>query len=207
MHWLDVTILVVLAIGAIFGARSGLLWQVARLVTFGVSLYVCIYYHQTAQDLLAAYLTDAQPLLLSGLAYVATFLAVYLLLYGITLLLERGLRRTRLKTLDRILGAAFGFTKAALLIGAILMGLAIYPTDQTDAVLSNSLLSPVMLQGMRAVTIAVPQEYKDELNASLERIKKEGTDKAGRLGDEAARRALEEQLHFPAPPSGKSADR
>jgi membrane protein required for colicin V production len=203
MHWLDLTILVVLAIGAIFGARSGLLWQVARLVTFGVALYACIYYHQAAQDLMAAYLTDASPLLLSGLSYVVTFLAVYLVLYGITLLLERGLKRTRLKTLDRILGAGFGFTKAALLIGAVLMGLAIYPTDQTDAVLANSLLSPMLLQGMRAVTIAVPQEYRDQLNASLERIKKEGADKAGRLGDEAAHRAIEEQLHFPAPPTGK----
>jgi membrane protein required for colicin V production len=207
MHWLDATILVVLAIGAIFGARSGLLWQVARLVTFGVSLYACIYYHQLVQDLLAGYLTDASPLLLGALSYVATFVAVYLLLYGITLLLERGLRRTRLKALDRFLGAVFGFAKAALLIGAALMAVAIFPTDATDAVLANSVLSPPLLQGMRAVTIAVPQQYRDELNASLERIKKEGADKADQLGHEAARRAIEDQLHFPAPPSGKAAER
>ena len=78
MHWLDVTILVVLAIGALFGARSGLLWQVARLVTFGVSLYTCIYYHQLVQDLLAPYLPDASPLLLTGISYVATLSLIHI---------------------------------------------------------------------------------------------------------------------------------
>ena len=42
MHWLDILILVVLGIGAAMGFASGLLWQVARIVGLGVSLYVAI---------------------------------------------------------------------------------------------------------------------------------------------------------------------
>jgi membrane protein required for colicin V production len=199
MHWLDITLLVVLALGALLGARSGLLWQVARIVTFGVAFYVAIYYHEPVADLLKTYLTGTSPLLVSALSYAAAFCAVYLVLYGITLLLERALKASRLKALDRFLGAGFGLLKAALFVGAVLMGVALYSTPQTDAVMAESKLAPVLLEGMRAVSVAVPQNYKDDLNASLERIRKEGIKKAGELGDEATRKALEEQLKLPAP--------
>lgn len=204
MHWLDITLLVILALGALLGARSGLLWQVARIVTFGVAFYVCIYYHEPVAGLLGTYLTDTSPLLVSVLSYVATFCGVYLVLYGITLLLERALKASRLKTLDRLLGAGFGLLKAALLVGAVLMGLALYSTPQTDAAMADSRLAPVLLEGMRAVTVAVPQNYKDDLNASLERIRKEGIKRAGELSDEAARKTLEEQLKLPAAPAPKT---
>ena len=204
MHWLDITLLAVLALGALLGARSGLVWQVARIITFGVAFYVCIYYHEPVAGLLGTYLTGTSPLLVSVLSYVATFCAVYLVLYGITLLLQRALKAAKLKTLDRILGAGFGLLKATLLVGAVLMGVALYSTPQTDAAMAESKLAPVLLEGMRAVTVAVPQNYKDDLNASLERIRQEGIKRAGQLSDSAARKALEEQLKLPPAPASKS---
>ena len=45
MYWLDFVLLLVLGIGAFLGARSGLLWQVARIVTFVLAVYACIRYH------------------------------------------------------------------------------------------------------------------------------------------------------------------
>jgi membrane protein required for colicin V production len=202
MHWLDITLLVILALGALLGARSGLLWQVARIVTFAVAFYICIFYHEPVAGVLGPYLTGASPLVVSVLSYVGTFCAVYLVLFGVTLLLQRALKAARLKTLDRVLGAGFGLVKATLLAGAVLMVVALYPTPQTDAAMADSALAPVLLQGMRAVAVAVPQNYKDDLNASLERIRQEGLKKAGQLGDEATRKALEEQLKLP--PARKS---
>jgi membrane protein required for colicin V production len=204
MHWLDITLLIVLALGALLGARSGLLWQVARIVTFGVAFYVCIFYHEPVAALLGTYLTGTSPLLLGVLSYVAAFCGVYLVLYSITLLLERALKASRLKTLDRVLGAGFGLLKTALLVGAVLMGVALYSTPQTDAAMAASRLAPVLLEGMRAVTVAVPQNYRDNLNASLERIRKEGIKKAGEFSDEAAQKALEDQLKLPTVPAPKA---
>jgi membrane protein required for colicin V production len=206
MHWLDITLLVILALGALLGARSGLLWQVARIVTFGVAFYVCIFYHEPVAGVLTPYLTGASPVVISVLSYVGTFCAVYLVLFGFTLLLQRALKAARLKTLDRVLGAGFGLLKATLLAGAVLMAVALYPTPQTDAAMADSALAPMLLQGMRAVSVAVPQNYKDDLNASLERIRQEGIKRAGQLSDEAARKALEEQLKLAPAPARKSAE-
>jgi membrane protein required for colicin V production len=199
MHWLDITLLVVLGIGALFGARSGLLWQIARIVTFGVAIYVCLYYHDYAASLIAPYLMEGTPPTVSTVAgYIVTFLGVYLVLYVITLILEKALKAAKLKTMDRLLGAGLGILKAALLAGAVLMGAAVFGTPKTDAVLAESRLAPVFLQGMRAVIVAVPQDYKDQLAAALERIKQTGIDRAQELSGAAARNALEGQLpHVP----------
>jgi membrane protein required for colicin V production len=197
MHWLDITLLVVLGLGTLLGARSGLLWQVARLVTFAVAFFVSIFYHEPIANLLGTFLTGTSPLFVSALAYGGTFLSIYLVLHGITLLLERALKASKLKALDRLLGAGFGLLKATLLAGAVLMGVALCATPQTDAAMADSKLAPVLLEGMRAVTVAVPQDYKDQLNASLERIRKEGVQRANDLSDAAARKALEDQLKLP----------
>jgi membrane protein required for colicin V production len=197
MHWLDITLLIVLSLGALLGARSGLLWQVARIVTFALAFYVSIFYHEPAANLLNRTVTGTSPLLIGVLTYVGLFLGVYLVLYSITLMLERALKATKLKTLDRALGAGFGFLKAALLVGAVLMAVALNATPQTDAAMADSRLAPVLLQGMRALAVAIPQHYRDDLNTSLERIRKEGLRRADQLKDAATRKALEDALPFP----------
>lgn len=199
MHWLDVTLLVVLAVGALFGARSGLLWQVARLVTFALALYVCVYFHDPATAVIATYLTGTASVVPSLLAYAVLFLAVYFVLYGFTLLLQRALKASRLKALDRVLGAGFGSLKAALLSGAVLMGVALCAFPQTDTALADSAVAPLLLQGMQALAVAVPQNYKNQVNEALQRVKKAGVEKAHELQGPAARKAMEEQLRSLAP--------
>ena len=50
MHWLDITLLIVLGIGAAMGFCSGLLWQIARVVSLAVSLYVAVVVNADAAD-------------------------------------------------------------------------------------------------------------------------------------------------------------
>jgi membrane protein required for colicin V production len=196
MHWLDIALLVVLGIGAILGARSGLLWQVARLVTLGAALYLCIYGHELVTSLLAPFLDSTSTLLAPGLAYVLTFLAVFLTGHGITLLLQHVLRASKLKTLDRLLGGALGLVKATLLAGVVLLMMAFFANPQTDAALAKSWLAPVLLQGMRLAAVTVPPEYKEQLNSAIERVKKAGLDKASELSNAAARKAIEDQFRL-----------
>ena len=52
MHWLDFILIVILGIGALLGLRSGLLWQVARVVIFVAAIYGCIHFHDDVANLL-----------------------------------------------------------------------------------------------------------------------------------------------------------
>lgn len=196
MHWLDIILLLVLGLGAFLGARRGLLWQVARILTFGLAIYACIYYHEPVAVRLAPYLKDAPAVVVNALAYVLSFLVVYLICYGLTLLAEQGVKAAKLQTTDRVLGAMMGTVKAALLSGAVLMGLAMVG-GQTDGLIADSRIAPVLLQMMRGVIVAVPQEYKDQFTDARERIHKAGVEKASELGGAAARTAIEEKLSRP----------
>ncbi|SRR6266536_4359326 len=169
MYWLDFVLLLVLGIGAFLGARSGLLWQVARIVTFFLAVYACIHYHGIAAGWLLQHLRAESPVVPWLLAYLVTFLSVYAVCMLITYVLERMLRAAKLKPMDRLLGAGVGILKAGLLAGAILMGVAVYDPD-ADGALAESKVAPVLLKSMRVVIVAVPDDFKKSLEKAKERI-------------------------------------
>ena len=193
MYWLDFILLVVLGIGMLLGARSGLLWQVARVVTFALAIFACVKYHHLAADWLTQNITGMSPLVGGLLAYGVTFLGVYLVCFLVFHLLEKGLRAANLKPMDRLLGAVAGTLKASLLAGAVLMGVALYATPESDDTLARSKIAPVLLKGMRVVMVAVPQKYKDDLSQTLDRLKK---DAAAKVKEESEKKQPD-SLHDP----------
>lgn len=169
-NWLDQSIVVLLGIAVVFGAVSGFLWQLARLVTFGVAIYACIFWHEQVAGYLQPYLQISSPAALNVVSYLTTFLGVYLVLFSLTLLLEKTARVTRLKPMDRFFGAVFGAAKAALIVGAILTGLVLYPSAASERSIEESRLAPYLLRAMRTVITAVPKAYQDRLGETLERL-------------------------------------
>jgi uncharacterized membrane protein required for colicin V production len=190
MHWLDTTLLIVLGIGAFLGAWSGLVRQVLRIVAVCVALYACIYYHEAASRLLAGQLEGTPPFLVGLLTYAAICLLVFLVFWGIRVGIDKGLKASKLKVLDRILGAILGMVKFGLVAGALLMGLAVLGQSSIDESLAESRIAPVLLRGMRAVIVLVPQDYKNEVDNASQRVKA----KAAEAGAAAARSAIEQQL-------------
>jgi membrane protein required for colicin V production len=178
MYWLDLVLLLVLGLGALLGARSGLLWQVARVVAFAAAIYACLRYHTVAAGWLLQNISGLTPSLLWLLAYGITFLAVYLICFLVFYALEKALRAAHLKLMDRVLGAVVGVVKAGLLAGAILLGLALYATPESDSTLAPSKVASVLLRGMRVVIVAVPQDYKDRLSEAVDRLRNEAAERA-----------------------------
>ena len=168
MYWLDTVIVTVLAIGAIFGALSGLLWQIARVASFGVAIYASIYLNEwAAQALQDLVLQGADPRVGMVLAYLIVFIAIYLVFFCATVLLERGMTVVCLQPLNRFLGAGLGAVKAALLLGAVFLGMASYPHASTQDLMERSSLAPALADSAQLALVAVPQEYKDWLGSGL----------------------------------------
>jgi membrane protein required for colicin V production len=185
VYWLDTAILAVLATGALFGALSGLLWQVARVLSCGVAVYASIYLNDWAAQALQEFaLHVADPRLAMVLAYLVVFVAIYLTLFCATLLLERAMTAVRLQPLNRLLGATLGGVKAGLLLGAVFLGMANYPHPSTRELLDRSALAPVLARGMQVVIIAVPQEYKDWLCNGVQTVRQVLTTEAQRHREE-----------------------
>lgn len=177
MHWLDFVLVLALVLGGLLGLRSGLLWQVARLIIFGVAIYACIHHHARVANWLEGTfdgLTNATSWLM---AYIVTFLAVCLAGFFVTYFLEYMLQAARLKPIDRFFGAIVGVLKTALLAGGILTGMAVYGDPETRESMAGSRLAPPLLECMQWFIGAVPQEFKDELNDKIHQIKDQASDK------------------------------
>src|SRR6476661_908253 len=99
MFWLDTAILLALGLGAGVGFWSGLLWQVARVLNLGLSFYACVALNESTTTLLDEHvLSGVDVRLTRGVAYVGVFLAVYLTLFGLTRLLQKMIRATKLES-------------------------------------------------------------------------------------------------------------
>jgi uncharacterized membrane protein required for colicin V production len=195
MHWLDITLLIVLGLGLLLGAWSGLLWQVSRVVTLCVALYVGIFGHPYVAQALQPYLPDWAPWMVSVLAFVATVLVTYLVLFGTTWIIDRWLRkRAALKLIDRVLGAGIGVVTLGLLAGGVLFAVAVFFKEQTKAELAQSYLAPPLLTAMEGLVVLVPEESRKLWSDSLEEVKRTAVEKAEEAGKAAAHQALPDAL-------------
>jgi membrane protein required for colicin V production len=168
MYWLDTLILALLALGAALGFYSGLLWQVARLLTLVVAVLVTVACNDAACELCREHLLrDAEPRIVQVVAYVLVFLAAYLVLFFATRLLYAGIRASDLEIADRLLGALFGAAKLALIVGGCCLTAANYPHPSTREWLAKSTLAPAFADGMEHVLIVIPDEYKENLRSTL----------------------------------------
>ena len=173
MPWLDVILVALLVAGAIFGARSGLLRQLARLVGFGVALYTTVYFHEPVVAFLKTNVmtqTDNEPLI-SVVGYVMVFCVIYLSIFFGTLLIEQGVHAMKLEALNRLLGAGLGAGLVGLLVGFVFLLTASYPDPATKEWLSKSMLGPWLATSVEKALIALPEEYGKDLRDGLESLK------------------------------------
>ena len=172
MFWLDTAILAVLSVAAIFGARSGLVWQLARVLGLAASLYAAIAVNGPASALMQdVFLYGADPRLASLLAYVVVFLSVYLVICFVSCLIREGIQATPLEPLDRALGAGLGVVKAAGVLAVVCWAAASLPHPKTHEIMEKSTLAPMLADGMEAVLLIIPSELKQDLWDGVHNLK------------------------------------
>ncbi|MCE9583516.1 MAG: CvpA family protein [Planctomycetes bacterium] len=177
MNWLDASIIVLLALGATFGALTGAFWQVARVTMVVLGAIASMRWGSWASSALE---TRFSPAVASLFGYFLAFLFVYLAAFAVCTMIDSGLKLSDLKWLDRVLGSVLGTTKAAAAVLVALAGLSMVPTPEFTADMHHSMLAPAMLRGAETV---LPVEAKarvrwllDEANRRLEPLYGDATD-------------------------------
>jgi uncharacterized membrane protein required for colicin V production len=177
VSWLDASILVVLALGATFGALSGAFWQIARVAMAILGAIGALRWGSWAAGVLE---NRFSPAVASIFAYFLVFVFLYLAAFAICSLIDSGLKLSELKWLDRVLGSGLGAAKATAAVLVALAALSMYPTREFSDDMHSSVLAPMMLRG---ATAALPVEAKtrvrwmmDEAQRRLEPLYGDATD-------------------------------
>lgn len=168
MHWLDSTLLAILALGAVFGFMTGLLWQIARVASLALGLWASLLYHDQAAELIQEYLLrDADTTLNSALAYTAVFVVVYIVLLLVTGAMKKLVVASGFAWMDRCLGAMLGTVKTAAILGAgcLLVGRLTNPTAREW--MERCSVAPALSRGMENALAMIPDDTKRNFSDSL----------------------------------------
>ncbi|MEI7685096.1 MAG: CvpA family protein [Planctomycetota bacterium] len=172
MHWLDTTLLALLALGAVFGFMTGLLWQIARVASLALGLWGSILFHEQAVGLVREYaLRDADSTLVNGAAYAVVFLIVYFLLLLVTRFLQQLLQASGFAWMDRFLGAMLGAVKTAAVLGAGCLLVSRLSNSTTREWMDRCSIAPVMSRGMETTLAMIPDDTRRDFADSLVTLK------------------------------------
>jgi membrane protein required for colicin V production len=118
MNSLDVIILIIIAFNALLGIMRGAIWQILRIGSIILGIVVA---RQFGNDVLARMpgnLRDSSYAII--VVQVALFLAVYLVMFGVTNLVKAVVNKIKLGGVDKAAGAVVGAAKGAALCCIVL---------------------------------------------------------------------------------------
>lgn len=115
MHWIDIVILVLLAISAISGFMKGFILSIASMAGFILGIILSLSFAGSVKDILISITgSDAQYMYLA--AFLICFATIVLLVYLLGKLLEKVIKIVELGFLNRFAGALLGIIKTLLFI-------------------------------------------------------------------------------------------
>jgi membrane protein required for colicin V production len=169
MYWFDTTILALLVVGALLGAWSGLVGQLARILCMGASIYGSVLLHEPITNFLRERaLQDANIVVVRIVAYFAVFASTYLILHCVMRLARAAVREAELEGFDRLLGALFGAVKMTILLSVICLGLANFHHPISDEIMTRSNLAGKFADGAEHVVVMIPEDYKAYLQERID---------------------------------------
>lgn len=160
MTGIDYAILAVLAASILISVLRGAVRELMSLVSWVVAVWLAVRFAPHAAAFMPQSLTSASLRFAAGFALV--FLGALLVLGLATLALSSLLRRSPLSGVDRLLGAAFGFARAVVILVAatLVVGLTAYPRERAW---KQAVLVPPLQALALAVRARLPQAVADRI--------------------------------------------
>jgi len=193
MHWLDILILVTLGVGAAMGFYTGLLWQIARVVSLGLSLYLAILTNTDAAEWLNGQWRDVNPAVNRVIAFIGVFLIVYLALYFITRAIHKVIKESKLETLDRLFGALLGAAKMAAILACICAVMVALDLQIFKEWFEQAQIASQFAKTSDIAVTWIPQNYRDRVDEGVIEVRDQLQQKISDAAAEALKNEVNKQ--------------
>ena len=186
--WIDFVFIVILAGSTLYGVWTGVVWQVANVVSFLVAILVAGWFSdpvgvglQSASDWLYAH-----PGVAHGLGYAIVFLAVLLVFKVIGFFMREVLRALRFGMADRIGGGALGFLAGFIACAAITTILLPAGGERGQSIAARSAVAPYLLRGMQQTRVFFSEDKVERAKSFFRALREKAE-----IGVDRAREAFE----------------
>jgi membrane protein required for colicin V production len=158
MNGLDYAIIVLVALGALYGLSQGALRMLTSIASVGCGIYFASLYYQSAAHVAGSQF-GLSPLASAAVGYIVLFAAVFASIEIVGRLAMQLVHVVHLSWADRLAGSVLGAAMMAVVAGFTVMVLtALLPPGAP--LLRNSTLAPRLLAYNRALVDYLPDEAK-----------------------------------------------
>jgi len=154
-NWLDILLLLILAVAFILGVIKGLVRQVVGILAVVVGLILAMAFYPAAASAVSTLIKN------ENVAHFLGFLTIFVVVLVGGWLIGRLFTRVMkgpLKLLNHGLGGLLGLIKGVLIGGVLVFALLVFPVS--SAALRDSTLAPYCVEVTRSIIELIPKELK-----------------------------------------------
>ncbi len=182
MNWLDVIILVIIALSTVISFIRGFAREAVSLVSWIVAIWLALVYYKPLAAALPSFISHDE--LRSIIAFAILFVGILIIGALIGYMVAHFVEKTKLTMMNRLLGVVFGIARGVLLVAlAILLG-KLTPAPQYDAWKDS-----VLIPGFKPVTTWIQGFLPDYINKHFEDASKAAQNTANSTADTADKTA------------------
>jgi membrane protein required for colicin V production len=157
MNWIDIIIIILLAVAVGIGFKKGLVQEIVGIIALIIAFFLALKLHMIAAAMLTKMIPGLTRPIAPTVGFVAVFLVVFLAITVVGWLLSKIIKATPLDFADKIGGMVIGLVKGALIISILLLLLALLPLPKEA---NRKLDRSAMIRSIRKVAPMVYEHTK-----------------------------------------------
>ena len=163
-NWLDILLIVIIAITVIIGAIRGFVRQIIGLLAVILGLVLALKFYPYGKEVFTFLRNEVLAQLLG---FFLIFVIVLSVGWVINILLAKAVRGP-FRSLNHFMGAGFGLLKGLIICVVVVFGFLVFPVN--TRILEDSVLTPYCMEIADTAYNLIPQELKDKFKEAYQEV-------------------------------------
>ena len=159
---LDVIFIIITFLSILIGILRGFVKEILSIIFLILAVVLSILYYKNAGDILKGYINNTEVANFMG--FISIFIIILVAGALLTFFLKKIIVIGPIKSVDRLLGAFFGFLRSAMICAILLFGILAFPGDN-KGIVSNSRFAPEVFKVIKVIMGFIPENFKKNLSA------------------------------------------
>ncbi len=160
LNLLDIVYIVIMFISILFGILRGFIKELFSIIFLILAVVLSILFYKDIGYFFKKFINNPEVANFAG--FVTTFLLILIAGIIITFLFKKLIVIGPLKSIDRLLGALFGFVRAILICSILLFGIIAFPGDR-KGIVRKSQFSPYIFKVIKVIMEFVPEKISKNI--------------------------------------------